>query len=162
MDPVTASTILQLQLEDIHDLSLGKMNENPQIEESDTDLALALYKKELQNASVQLSDRQMSWSIAQAVEADGDIINTMRGVEVSAMEDRRLAHRIAGRHMPENSQVDESTSLAEEDDVLQRLEALNVRSNSVDHFVAFAKRNSVTFVVPNGRNVLVPNGKSNG
>ncbi|MCJ1395707.1 hypothetical protein MMC18_008593 [Xylographa bjoerkii] len=134
MDPLTASTILQLQLKDLQDLSTARTDKNAQIEESDADLALALYKKELQNANVLLSDRQMSWSIAQAVEADADMIRTIHGIELNARDDRRLAHQIAGRHMSEHSQVGEITSAAEEDDLLQRLGVLNVRSNSVDLF----------------------------
>ncbi|MCJ1433022.1 hypothetical protein MMC27_002381 [Xylographa pallens] len=134
MDPLTAATILQIQLQDLQDLSTARTDESPRIESSDAVLARALYKNELQNASVLLSDHQMSWSIAQAVAADANMIHAIRGVELNARDDRRLAHQIAGRRVPEHNQIDETTSAEEEDDVLQRLGSLNVRSKSVDLF----------------------------
>ena len=100
VDDATATLILQLQNRDIEELihiSKGKSQDG---EISDSDLAVALYQKELQGMRTILTDRCIGRSFAQAVINDAPLLRESVAEENAAARDRALAHRLAGIATP--------------------------------------------------------------
>jgi len=86
MDESTAALIIQLQIEDSQELSSsivakGKGREG---EVSDTQVALAIHLEELQRNVTVIKDRQMTKSIADACQRDGEIVAVLRSQEQAA------------------------------------------------------------------------------
>jgi hypothetical protein len=67
LDPETLSIVLQIQLEDLETLTTGSKGKHCEGEVTDSDMAMDLYKSELEACARVASDRAMCLSIAAAV-----------------------------------------------------------------------------------------------
>jgi hypothetical protein len=79
MDEASAALIIQLQIQDSQQLSeaYGTKGKGREGELSDSQLSINLYREDLlRNASI-LADRQMTRSIAQACQTDGDLYTSL-------------------------------------------------------------------------------------
>lgn len=96
VDPGTASLILQLQLQDVHDLLTSSKDNRNDGKLSDAQLALSLLGQDLESIRSFISDRQMAQSIANAVQADAHEISSVMREEDTAYEDHAFAQRLNG------------------------------------------------------------------
>ena len=99
VDPATASLILQLQLHDVHDLLISSKDKNNDGELSDAQVALSLLSEHLEFIQSFMTDRQMTQSIADAVQADAQEISSIIREEETAYEDHAFAHRLNGNNV---------------------------------------------------------------
>lgn len=95
-DDATVTLILQLQSEDIEELSNASKGKGRHDEISDANLAVTIYQQELQTMSTILADRCMSKSLTRAVINDATLLNASLAEENAAASDRALAHSLAG------------------------------------------------------------------
>jgi hypothetical protein len=131
-DDLTAALLIQLQLEDTEKISSSIKGKGPEGELSDAELALRLYKQELElNASI-LSDRRMTRSIALAVQSDGNALAESMSQEQRAARDRDLACQLSGSR--DSSVIKAWTVTSEEmdEELLAKLAALWV-SPVIEH-----------------------------
>lgn len=99
MDLETANLILSLQLGDLEELCASSKDKNRDGELSDTQFALFLLEQNLKAAQSVVSDRRMTQSIANAVQADGELISNVVNEEELACGDHTLAHRLNGSNV---------------------------------------------------------------
>ncbi|OAP61787.1 hypothetical protein AYL99_03990 [Fonsecaea erecta] len=99
LDLETANLILKLQLEEIEDLRTNSKDKHRAGALSDAHEALSLFEENLKNIRSALSDRQMTQSIADAVQADAEAIADVIREEEVACEDHTLAHRLNGSNV---------------------------------------------------------------
>ncbi|KAL9610529.1 MAG: hypothetical protein Q9167_004767 [Letrouitia subvulpina] len=125
-DDATASLILQLQEKDIEQLLERKKGKGRQGVNSDADIALLAYQKELQETRVVQNDRSMSRSLALAVTNDAELLNKITEEENIAAGDRALAIRLAGKSTPSNGVQPTTTSCTLDDGLVARMAALYV------------------------------------
>lgn len=100
MDDATARLILHLQDEDIEQHVRMKKGKRQADQISDNDLAMEIYRQELQDRRAVLGDRCMGRSITRATITDAAILNQSSAEEATAISDRALAHRLAGVNPP--------------------------------------------------------------
>lgn len=130
MDDASAALAIQLQIQDIQQLSeaYGTKGKGREGELSDSQLSINLYREDLQrNASI-LTDRQMIRSIARACQTDGEILTTSLSQEETATSDRRTACRLGGIADPNPIPPLTVTSQAMDDELLIKLSALYVQA----------------------------------
>lgn len=124
MDEMTARLILQIQMEDMETLSKTAKGKGRENEKTDADLAMELYKKDLEDNCAFLSDRLMSRSIAHAVQTDGQLLFGAFEQEDLAARDHAAA--ISGEIPDVPAEIDRSL-LGEaqimNDEVLEKLAA---------------------------------------
>ncbi|KAK3625050.1 hypothetical protein LTR56_013654 [Elasticomyces elasticus] len=94
MDPLTLSTIIQLQLEDSEQLTANVKGKQREGTVSDAQLALQMYTEDLMSTDAVLTDRRMAQSIAMAVIRDGQAIERTHQREDQIVRDRELARRL--------------------------------------------------------------------
>ncbi|KAK4898283.1 hypothetical protein LTR27_004290 [Elasticomyces elasticus] len=94
MDPLTLSTIIQLQLEDSEELSANVKGKQREGTISDAQLALQMYTKDLMSTDAVLSDRRMAQSIATAVIRDGHVIQRAHQREDQIVRDHEIARQL--------------------------------------------------------------------
>lgn len=121
LDPKSLDLVLQLQLQDVQGLLKGKFREG---DAPDAELAMEMYKSELESLARCVSDRTMSRSIAQAVELDGDTIRGHAEVEQQATHDREQALSWDTPGGVQSSPAPEVAAL--DDEFLSKLKALYV------------------------------------
>ncbi|PBP18079.1 hypothetical protein BUE80_DR010964 [Diplocarpon rosae] len=124
MDLETAALILQLQIDDSEELfaSSDRKGKGREGVLSDTQLALQIFKEEMQRNAAITADRQMTRSIHEACRTDGNEIATSLAQERAAARDRQISLVVSGVTEPlavTEGVVDED----ELDDVLERLDA---------------------------------------
>ncbi|KIX98524.1 uncharacterized protein Z520_05825 [Fonsecaea multimorphosa CBS 102226] len=113
----------------IEDLRTASKDKNRDGALNDAQVALSLFEENLESIRSVFSDRQMTQSIADAVQADAEVIaNTIREEEV-ACEDYALAHRLNGSNVTSEVHL-QSSDLNWK--ILARLAALYV-SEDVGH-----------------------------
>lgn len=74
-DEATAKLVLQLQMEDMELLNQSSKGKGREDEVSDAQVAMELYRQDLEGNSAVISDRIMSKSIAHAIETDGQLLS---------------------------------------------------------------------------------------
>ncbi|KAK7426727.1 hypothetical protein QQZ08_006763 [Neonectria magnoliae] len=121
IDPESLKLVLQLQLQDMESLIKGKFRKD---EKPDTELALEIYKAELESLACCVSDRTISRSIAQAVELDGPVIRAHAEVEQQAVHDRNQALSLGAPGGAQSIAPQEARAL--DDEFLSKLKALYV------------------------------------
>ena len=128
MDEATAALVIQLQIEDSEELSSlckgkGKAKEG---DISDSQIAFELYQEDLErNASV-IKDRQMTKSIAQACQTDGDMLAASLSEEQTAANDHEAACRLGGVAIPLTIEPWTITAEEMDEELLAKLSALYV------------------------------------
>lgn len=124
MDDLTAALLIKLQLEDTEKILSSFKGKAPEGELSDNELALQLYKEELEGNACILSDRRMTRSIALAVQTGGNIIAESLSQEQSSARDQDMACELSG--IRASSGVMPSTVTPEEidDELLAKFVAL--------------------------------------
>ncbi|KAK0260608.1 hypothetical protein B0A54_15074 [Friedmanniomyces endolithicus] len=115
MDPLTLSTIIQLQLEDSEQLTAtgagegkGKQREGTL---SDAQLALQMYTEDLVSTNAVLRDRRMAQSIAMAVIRDGHAIRRSHLQDDQIARDHGLARNLQ-LDVPAPQNIDPTTKEA--------------------------------------------------
>jgi hypothetical protein len=96
-DEQTANLIIQLQIEDAERLSRFSKGKSREGQVSDAEIALQMYKQDLNTISSIISDRRMTQSIADAVQTDGPFLTETLLQEASDVRDREVA-----RYLTEN------------------------------------------------------------
>ena len=107
IDPLTYSTILELQLQDSEELAGRAKGKHREGTVSDSELALQLYTENLKDVGAVLQDRKMAQSFAAAVESDGWLVQEAHLQEQQVAIDRGLAQRMSiGNEPPVPEEVD--------------------------------------------------------
>ncbi|MCJ1464974.1 hypothetical protein MMC07_003589 [Pseudocyphellaria aurata] len=132
MDDATAALILELQNQDIEELSHARKGKGRHGEESDADLAVAAYQQELQHSTTILADRRMCRSLAQAVICDAAILHESRVQEDTAVRDRVLARSLDTRGAPPVTQNQVSAEDVLDDGFIARLTTLYISHRDED------------------------------
>ena len=137
MDEESALLILRLQLEDSLTFSDPKTEkgESKEGEMTDAELALNVYREDLERATTIASDRQMSRSITQACQSDALVIAHSQHQEQLAISDREHARQLEGgddRALPALAAPLAITAAEEpeqpvDDDLLDKLSAIFVQ-----------------------------------
>jgi hypothetical protein len=140
-DPQTLGLIIQMQLEDLEEMAQANQPKGKgRVGEHDarTDLiaAIDLYNADLAATAQSLVDGAMCRSIANAVEADADLIGAALHEEDQVARDRNLAFGIRDQRLPADmrrdipegaaAQMPSNTSNTIDEDTLERLRALNI------------------------------------
>lgn len=129
-DDATALLILQLQQSDIEQLLERKKGKGRDGVNSDADIALLAYQRELQETRVVQSDRCMARSFAQAVTSDATVLKEIIEEENSAARDRAHASHLAGHGAPSTSvHSTTTTDCTLHDGLVARLAALYVSAD---------------------------------
>lgn len=132
IDDATAALILQLENEDIEELLRARKGKGRHGEQSDADLALLTYQKELQDRVTILADQRMCQSLTQAVISDATLLSESRAQENAAVRDHAVA-RCLDRGRALSLIPDQATAEDELDDcVIARLAALYVPDREND------------------------------
>jgi hypothetical protein len=98
MDDLSAALAIQLLLEDSEELSNNSKGKCKEGEFSDSELALAFYKTDLEQTSRAIADRRMTRSISVAVQTDGNLLAGFLSQE--AGNDRGVALHLEGQNVP--------------------------------------------------------------
>ncbi|PBP19053.1 IBR finger domain protein [Diplocarpon rosae] len=125
MDLETAALILQLQIEDSEELfaSSGGKGKGKEGVLSETQLALQIFKEEMQRRATMIADRQMTRSINEACRTDSNEITMSLAQEQAAARDRQISLVVSS--VTEPLAITEGVVNEDElDDVLERLDAL--------------------------------------
>ncbi len=123
-DDLTAALLIQLQIEDAEQALSSFKGKAREGELSDAELALQLYKQDLEcNASI-ISDQRMTRSIAFAVQMDGNVLAESMSQEQSAAQDRDIACQLSGSHVPSAVKPSTVTSKEMDEELLAKLAAL--------------------------------------
>jgi hypothetical protein len=130
MDEASAALIIQLQIQDSQQLSeeyegTGKGREG---ELSDTQLAINLYREDLQRHASIVADRQMTRSIARACQTDGNVLEASLSQEQTAASDRATACRLGGVADPNHIPPWVVTSEEMDDEFLAKLSAIYIQT----------------------------------
>ncbi|KAK3669792.1 hypothetical protein LTR78_010309 [Recurvomyces mirabilis] len=96
MDPITLSTIIQIQLQDSQELATKTKGKQREDTVNDGELAFQMYVEELTNIGSMLSDRKMAQSLTTAVLLDGHLIQREHELEDQVLRDRQFARSIQG------------------------------------------------------------------
>ena len=125
MDDDDATCIIQLQLEDLKDLQAKSKKRADDENLSDADLAFQIYSSELEVLDRCFADHRMGMSISRAVDSDSNTIISTRVEEENATRDRELACSLGGVGAPQRPECKDFVTIAEDDEILRRLSALN-------------------------------------
>lgn len=129
-DDATAALILHLHNQDIEELLRVKIGKGRHGEQSDADLAVATYQKELQDRITILADQRMSRSLTQAVISDAILLSDSRAEENIAVRDRELAHLLSESRAPLVTPEQMTAEDELDDGVIARLTAHYVSSTN--------------------------------
>ncbi|KAK6399585.1 hypothetical protein LTR81_025062 [Elasticomyces elasticus] len=91
MDPLTLSTIIQLQLEDSEQFAANVKDKQREGTLSDVQFVLQTYTKDLLSTDAVLSDRRMAHSFAMAVIRAGPVTQQEHQREDQIVRDREMA-----------------------------------------------------------------------
>lgn len=87
---------IQLQREDLEQCEQAKKGKHREDEIIDSEVALEVWRQELEETSTLISDQALCISIAKAVESDALLIAEAKAAEEQAVSDRALALRLSG------------------------------------------------------------------
>ncbi|KAK6584119.1 hypothetical protein PZA11_003849 [Diplocarpon coronariae] len=133
IDSETAALILQLQIEDSEELyaSNDRKGKGKEGVFSDTQLALQIFKEEMQRSATVIADRQLTRSMYEACRTDGDEITMSLAQEQTAARDRQMSLIVSS--VTEPLAITEGVVAEDElDDVLERLDALHMDATRED------------------------------
>lgn len=124
LDAATAELILQLQLDDFHELhERWKGKQRADEAPGDFCTALEIYHVDLERIKTTFSDERMSRSMEQATVDDGDLVSEFASEEAVAVEDRELAVRLEA----EDAHGELASSSELHDDVCNSQTSLKLR-----------------------------------
>lgn len=127
VDEESATLIIQLQLEDVDYIFSNAKGKSPEGSLSDTNLALRLYKQDLETGASVISDRRMTQSIARAVQTDGSVLRESLAEEGCAAKDREMAQRLDnGSDVSSVTSTDNQLEETMDDEFIAKLQALYV------------------------------------
>ena len=98
IDPLTLSTIVQIQLKDSQELAVSGKGKHREGTVSDQQLALQMYREDLRSTSALLEDRRMAQSMAFAIMHDSEAIQKIHRVEDQIARDRLIATSMDDTH----------------------------------------------------------------
>ena len=127
VDDATAALILKLQTDDLVELTNRSKGKGREDELSDAELALSLYKEEVEERDKVRADRCMARSVMQAVIFDAQTLNDSANEELAASQDRALALRLSGNNST-TAPAPTSSTTDLPDGFLARLAAMYVAS----------------------------------
>ncbi|KAH8883133.1 hypothetical protein GQ53DRAFT_664268 [Thozetella sp. PMI_491] len=122
LDAESLRIAVELQLGDLADL-VDKKGKGREGDESDLQVALQIYKSELEEYQQILSDRSICRSIAQTVSRDGDLVSA---AERLAIHGRLITTELSQGREVMNATNSQETNSTSEDESLGQLAALNV------------------------------------
>jgi hypothetical protein len=127
MDEPTAALILQMQLADLEDVLSSGKGKNREGESTDQDVALSIYRQEVETRVSLLADRRMTESIARAVQTDGPLLMRSK----SEARDHDLARQLQdnrGNPQDQNAKQENPLENSEEmdDELLMKLAMMYV------------------------------------
>lgn len=130
LDDATAALALQLQIQDVAELSSTSKGKSREGEHSDAELAISIYESELEERNTVLADHRLARSLTRAVLSDEAIITESLTAENVATRDRALAQNLAGAANPfaANTTADDKV----DDSLIARLTALYVSGRNSD------------------------------
>jgi hypothetical protein len=141
VDPQTLGLMIQMQLEDLEEMaqaniSKGKGRAGEHDARTDLIVAIDAYNADLTATAQSVADEAMCRSIANAVEADADLIGAALWEEDQVVRDRNLALALRDQSLPADtrrdpregvaSQMPSNMSNSIDEDMLERLRALNL------------------------------------
>lgn len=97
MDPITLSTVIQLQLQDSEELFNGAKGKQRESTLSDEQLTLMMYTEDLMSTKAILEDQRMAQSMAQAILRDGQVLQRAHEQEAQFAQDREVARTLQDR-----------------------------------------------------------------
>jgi hypothetical protein len=140
IDAETLNLIMQMQLEDLQEIARanvpkGKGRTGEQDARADMMAAIETYSADLTAAAQILADEAMCRSIANAVEADADLIGAALSQEDQLIQDRELAFELSGQRRSaaagrQSISQKSFMSTTTDEDTLERLRALNISPHS--------------------------------
>ncbi|KAI6709609.1 hypothetical protein JHW43_007879 [Diplocarpon mali] len=137
IDSETAALILQLQIEDSEELyaSNDRKGKGKEGVFSDTQIALQIFKEEMQRSATVIADRQLTRSMYEACRTDGDEITMSLAQEQTAARDRQMSLIVSS--VTEPLAITEGVVAEDElDDVLERLDALHMDATREDSAIS--------------------------
>ncbi|KKY39061.1 putative ibr finger domain protein [Diaporthe ampelina] len=134
LDEQTARLIVQLQLEDLNEVSSKAKDKGPKGAPTDFACALAIYENDLKA----VNDREMAQSIAYAVRTDSQIIKEVLAEEQQASEDRRMALEANGTAAPALPVRTEGAAVNGghdeiDDNLLEKMSAIYMGDGEIDN-----------------------------
>ncbi|KAI5464429.1 IBR finger domain-containing protein [Mariannaea sp. PMI_226] len=115
----TALLIIELQIHDLEETIKSSKGKHREGEQPDDDVALDLYRAELENLKRVLSDRRMCKSIAKAVFPYAELVQRHEKVERQATRDRQFALNLVSSGNVTKDPMPDT-------ELLKKLEALNI------------------------------------
>lgn len=128
LDDASESLMIELQMQELENLVNSSKGKHIEGEQPDFDLALAIYKSELESYDVFFSDRRMCRSAARAVVADGDLIYRQHQTEDQVARDHHMALNFdSDQETPSDDPADDPADHANFDsELINKLAALYV------------------------------------
>lgn len=130
IDAETAALIIQLQIEDSEEFAAENMGKGKakEGELSDEQIAVELFKEDLERNALIIKDRQMTKSIGDACRFDGNILAAVLSEEQTVANDHETACRLAGVVAPAPVEPWKITAEEMDEELLAKLSALYVAS----------------------------------
>ncbi|KAI9741310.1 MAG: hypothetical protein M1834_003027 [Cirrosporium novae-zelandiae] len=132
-DDDSAEFILQLQLEDIQQMTQCSKGKSREGEVSDAEVALNLFKQSLETCQEILADRRMTRSIANAVQNDGQVVSELFAEEERAVRDRDYALQLNGSTV-RSRRLNEPIKEDIDDTILSKFAAIYVSDQITEDF----------------------------
>lgn len=132
MDAASSRAILDILREDIRDTMDKAKGKQPAGLLSDEELALHLWKKEIDDYNRSLEDERLARSIARAVVDDGVAITTAQQEELRASDDHRLALELSGQPVPPPQRRDQSVAVQLAEDKMKNFVDLTLADTDFD------------------------------
>lgn len=124
MDEATATSVLEVQLQDLADILQNRKGKEAVGRINDAELACQIQIEEFRARLAFLSDYRMSRSINKAMQDDDPVLSTLYNEESSSFHDRQMARRLAG--LPEETPPPTDNQQCRSEDLLAGLSALSV------------------------------------
>ena len=96
IDDASAALILQMQKDDVDELVARNKGKGRADGVADNDLAMAMFRDQLEDMSLIISDRSMGRSMTRAVIMDAALLSESVAQEQAAATDRAMAQRLSG------------------------------------------------------------------
>jgi IBR domain, a half RING-finger domain len=130
IDDETAALLLQLQLDDLEEIAASSKGKSRIGEISDKDIAIQLYKQELEAQASIDADRRMSRSIALAVQSDGPALTESASEQTSVEQNRRTAYQLSGLPVSGDTKRKEWSQEEMDEEFVAKLAALYMFSDN--------------------------------
>ena len=129
LDNENAELILQLELQDLHELLDKQKGKQKLGEVTDFEHSINLSIAEAESALTALRDTNFARSISRAVITDADALRQLEQLDVQTLDDRDLAHRLAGNQAPPRNDQSGLRATPLTEDVISQITALNLGSS---------------------------------